>query len=74
MAIRKVPLQTPMIDSSGMINQQWAQFFMLIAKDVAGWQPPSFADADAPDNTVYYSTTGSKLTYKDSGGTPHALY
>lgn len=36
--------------------------------------PKSSADADAPDNSIYYSTTASKLVYKDSGGTVHALY
>lgn len=38
------------------------------------WQPPSFADADAPNNSIYYSTTASKLVYKDAGSTVHNLY
>ena len=36
--------------------------------------PTSSADVDAPNNSIYYSITGSKLSYKDSGGTVHALY
>lgn len=36
--------------------------------------PASSADADAPNNSVYYSTDSSKLVYKDSGGTVHDLY
>lgn len=36
--------------------------------------PVSSADADAPNNSIYYSTDSSKLVYKDSGGTPHDLY
>lgn len=34
----------------------------------------SMADSAAPNDSTYYSTTGSKLSYKDSGGTVHALY
>ena len=44
-----------------------------IANGVA-WQPPAMADAAAPNNSVYYSTDGSALTYKDSAWTPHSLY
>lgn len=36
--------------------------------------PISSTDADAPNSSIYYSTTGSKLSFKDSGGTVHALY
>lgn len=36
--------------------------------------PPSMADAVAKNNSIYYSTTASKLVYKDSGGTVNNLY
>ena len=36
--------------------------------------PISQADADAANNTIYYSTTASKLVYKDSGGVVNNLY
>jgi hypothetical protein len=39
-----------------------------------GWQPASMSDASAPNNTVYFSTTASRLVYKDSGGTVNNLY
>lgn len=39
-----------------------------------GLLPASMADSAAVNGTVYYSTTASKLVYKDSGGTVHALY
>lgn len=32
------------------------------------------ADTAASSNTLYYSTTTSKLTYKDPSGTTHVLY
>ena len=38
------------------------------------FRPISSADASAPNNSIYYSTTQSKLAYKDSGGTVHVLY
>jgi len=36
--------------------------------------PISSTDADAPVNTIYFSSTGSKLVYKDAAGVVHALY
>lgn len=37
-------------------------------------KPKSLADGSAPNNSIYYSTTASKLVYKDSGGSVNALY
>jgi len=37
-------------------------------------KPASIADASAPNDSIYYSTTQSKLVYKDSGGTVNNLY
>jgi hypothetical protein len=37
-------------------------------------KPISLADASAPNDSIYYSTTQSKLVYKDSGGTVNNLY
>jgi hypothetical protein len=34
----------------------------------------SMADGSAPNSTLYYSTTQSKLVWKDSGGTVNVLY
>lgn len=36
--------------------------------------PVTSADADAPLNSIYYSTDSSKLVYKDSGGVVNDLY
>ena len=36
--------------------------------------PNSYDDTSAPNNFIYYSTTQSKLCYKDAGGTVHPLY
>jgi hypothetical protein len=37
-------------------------------------QPASLTDSAAANNSIYYSTTASKLVYKDSGGTVNNLY
>jgi len=37
-------------------------------------QPPHLADASAPNDSIYYSTTANRLVYKDSGGTVNNLY
>lgn len=34
----------------------------------------TLADADAPNSTLYYSSTQSKLVWKDSGGVVRNLY
>jgi len=39
-----------------------------------GLQPASMADGSAPNSTLYYSTTASKLVFKDAGGVVNALY
>lgn len=39
-----------------------------------GWQPAHMSDAAAPNDTVYYSTTASKLVYKDGSGVVNNLY
>jgi hypothetical protein len=36
--------------------------------------PVTAADGSAPNNSIYFSSTGAALTYKDGGGTPHSLY
>jgi hypothetical protein len=36
--------------------------------------PAHLADSAAPNDSIYYSTTASKLVYKDSSGTVNALY
>lgn len=38
------------------------------------WSPPTMADGDAANNTIYYSSTASKLVYKDGSGSVNALY
>lgn len=39
-----------------------------------GVQPISYTSAAAPNNCIFYSTTLSKLCYKDPGGTVNPLY
>lgn len=38
------------------------------------YTPITSSDASAPNNSVYFSSTTSKLTYKDAGNITHVLY
>lgn len=42
--------------------------------DKGYFTPVSSADADAPNNSIYYSTDSSKLVYKDNLSVVHDLY
>ena len=53
-------------DSSGTVLSR-------VRKD-GSIQPASLSDSAATNNSLYYSTTQSKMCYKDSGGTVNNLY
>lgn len=72
---------------SGILNSQQnnvemllKQIYILLEKlqtqSISGgyFLPISSADADAPLNSIYYSTDQSKLVYKDAGGVVNDLY
>lgn len=61
----------PAADSAVISSQVSANGFN---DGITPWQPPSLPDASAPKNSVYFSTTGGKLSFKDSAGAVHALY
>ena len=46
----------------------------VVFNNTTAYQPPSLADADAPKNSIYFSTTASKLVYKAADSSVHALY
>jgi hypothetical protein len=57
--------------------QEWQNSSSTVLSAVkadGSYQPASLADASATNNSVYYSTTLSKLVYKDTAGTVNALY
>jgi len=45
-----------------------------VAARTAGLIPASMADSAATNNSIYYSTTASKLVYKDDAGAVNNLY
>jgi len=56
---------------------EWRENAGLVMSSIdknGAWNPPSIADVNAVNNSVYYSTDAGKLVYKDSGGTPNQLY
>jgi hypothetical protein len=46
----------------------------LVFEPKGGVQLASMTDSSAANSTLYFSTTASKLVWKDSGGTVNALY
>lgn len=53
-----------------------AQFPNAVINNVTAYQPPLISDANAPKNSIYFSTDANKLVYKDfaSPAVIHALY
>jgi hypothetical protein len=57
--------------------QEWqnnAGSVLSAVKSDGSIQPASMADSAATNNSIYYSTTASKLVYKDAAGTVNNLY
>ena len=57
--------------------QEWqnnAGTVLSAVKSDGSIQPASMADSAATNNSIYYSTTASKLVYKDAAGTVNNLY
>jgi hypothetical protein len=52
----------------GTGSERWKRVFAI------SFAPGDLSDSSAANNTIYYSTTQSKLVYKDSGGSVHDLY
>lgn len=51
-----------------------AQFPNAVVNNVTAWQPPSISNANAPKNSVYFSTDANKLVYRSADGLIHNLY
>jgi hypothetical protein len=66
-------MATPPTESYFSIFQGTAESEMLIRGD-GSIKPVQIADAAAENDSIYYSTTASKLVYKDPGGVVRNLY
>lgn len=82
-----IPHQTPITQPDSrpvkyLIPLEWFRWLLSLKDQVdrgriradSAWQPPQIADADAVNDSVYYSTTASKLVYKNSAGVVNNLY
>lgn len=45
-----------------------------VINNVNPWQPPTLSDANAPNNSVYFSSDAGKLVYKGNDAVIHDLY
>jgi hypothetical protein len=71
----KVVIQQVSGQTANLQEWQNASGTVLCSINTSGtFQPVSLADASAPNNSIYYSTTASKLVYKSSNGTVNNLY
>lgn len=81
MDINFPPIQEKTTEQNGFFPQVWVRWFSSIKNFLdnkfradGSFIPASLADADAANNSVYYSTTQAKLVYKDASGTVRDLY
>ena len=80
MPLNPPPTRDETTTGTGHFPQTWIQWFdsifrlTSILRNDGTIEPVTLADADAANNSIYYSSTASKLVYKDSGGTVNALY
>ncbi len=80
MQLEPPPTQEKTADTQGVFPQMWQTWFsklfyllQVIRKD-GSYSPATLTDANAENNSIYYSSDASKLVYKDSGGTVNNLY
>lgn len=80
MPFNNAPIQQPVLLNNNNHTNIWVKWFALISRAVryiredGSLEPVSLADADAQNNSIYYSTDQSKLVFKDSGGVVNDLY
>lgn len=80
MPLNKTPIQQNITSQTGRADRIWIGWFNNIERLLTNIrndksiEPASLADADAQNNSIYYSTDQSKLVYKDSGGVINDLY
>ena len=54
-------------------NQDSSENVLSLFDIKGAWHPPHLADAAAQNDSVYFSTTSNKLSYKDNAGVVDAL-
>lgn len=80
MPINPAPIQDPVATENGRAGQRWVRWFDSIVRILGIIRtdgtiaPVELADADAPNNSIYNSSTQSKLVYKDGAGNVNDLY
>ena len=76
----KPPPNQQRLNEGGIPSPTWLQWFSNVTRFLKGvnqdlsYAPPSLADSEAGNNSIYYSTTQSKLVYKDNVGVVNDLY
>jgi len=79
MALNQPPIQVPLVIAD-KTPEVWIKWFSSITRALGlvrtdgSIAMASLLDADAANNSLYYSLDQSKLVYKDSTGTVNDLY
>jgi len=74
------PIQQGALLENNRFHNIWVKWFSIISKATryirsdGSIEAVSLADADAADNSIYYSTDAGKLVYKDSSSVVNNLY
>jgi hypothetical protein len=63
---------TPAGDSATIATQAIPN--AIVNGNGLAWQPPSFTNAKAPKNSIYFSTDNGKLVYQAASGSVFNLY
>lgn len=75
--INPPPIFNGTVPPSGFFEKLTTSLYQLwfaMGGQGKGIFPPTLTDALAEKGTLYYSSTASKLVFKDSAGVVHALY
>ena len=80
MPLNRAPIQNVIAQDNGITPPVWIKWFGLVSDAVrfirndGSLEMPQIADANAVNNSVYYSTDQGKMVYKDLVGTVNDLY
>lgn len=71
---REIPLVPINITDIRELSRRLATTINIMLRSPIYVRPIKSYDADAPNETIYYSLDASKLAYKDDTGTVNNLY
>lgn len=71
---REIPLVPTNISNLGELARRLATTINIMLRSPVYLRPIKSYDADAPNETIYYSLDANKLVYKNDSGVVNNLY